>query len=366
MKNLFIIDGLAGTGKSDFLNFIQKTYSTNTNYAYVITKYSTRDKRKYEKNKFYQLDLEFITDEEFNKKVNTEDFLQYEYGDHRYGFSKLDLDNSIKKNRNTFIIIRNLGLIEYLIKSYSDINVIPIFIYSDNEFVKERLKKEGLSDEEINERMERSQLPLQDYLSYSVNLYKETIINNSSKDQFQAIILHLVNKYNIESPHYNIENTLIKPLIGYSKKINDKLKNCKYEKNVFLMIKYRDNNLAIIDAIKKTLSDNGFYCICANDNGWNLTNNVYNPMAVCYCCKYGIALFDEPEPETGQIFSPNVAYELGIMQSMEKDCLIIKHSAIEKSNFFDIVKDTGNIYSNYKELKDIITKWISEKTKRVI
>lgn len=358
MKNLFIIDGLAGTGKSDFLDFIQSTYSTNTKYVKVIKKYSTRDKRRYEKNKSYQLDLKFITDEEFDKKINNEDFLQYEYGDHRYGFSKLDLDNSIKNYKNTFIIIRNLGLIEYLIKSYSDINVIPIFIYSDNMYVKERLIKEGLSPEEINERIERSQLPLHDYMSYSVNLYKETIINNSSKEQFQTIILNLINKYN------NIERTLIKPLIGYSQQINNILEKFNYEKNVFLMIKYRSNNLITIEAIKNILSENSFNCICANDNRWNLTNNVYNPMAVCYCCKYGIALFDEPENE--QKFSPNVAYELGIMQSMEKDCLIIKHRDIEKSNFFDILKDTGNSYSNYKELKDIITKWISEKTKRVI
>lgn len=358
MNNLFIIDGLAGTGKSDFLDFIKNTYCPNTRYANIIKKYSTREKRRYEKNKSYQLDLEFISNEEFDEKAkNNENFLTYTYGDHRYGFSKLDLDNSIKKYKNTFIIIRNLGLIQYLINRCSDINVIPIFIYSDNMYVKERLIKEGLKSEEINERMERSQLPLQDYMSYSVNLYKETIINNSSKDQFQAIILQLVNKYNIES-------TLIKPLIGHSQQINDILEKFSYEKNVFLMIKYRNNNLKTIDSIKGILSSKGFNCICANDDEWNLTNNVYNPIAVCYCCKYGIALFDEPETE--QEFNPNVAYELGIMQTMQKDCLIIKHRDIEKSNFFDILKDTGNIYSDYKELKDIITNWISEKAKRVI
>lgn len=49
MKNLFIIDGLAGTGKSDFLEYIKEAYSGKNFYVNCLPKYSTREKRKYNK-----------------------------------------------------------------------------------------------------------------------------------------------------------------------------------------------------------------------------------------------------------------------------------------------------------------------------
>jgi hypothetical protein len=57
MKNLFIIDGASGTGKSDLVN-----YATEFNIdATLVRKITTRKKRDYENSTFvWKLDLDFV------------------------------------------------------------------------------------------------------------------------------------------------------------------------------------------------------------------------------------------------------------------------------------------------------------------
>jgi 8-oxo-dGTP diphosphatase len=91
---------------------------------------------------------------------------------------------------------------------------------------------------------------------------------------------------------------------------------------------------------------------------------VINPLAVLYCCKYGIALFDEPEE--GQNFSPNVAYELGIMHYQHKSCCILINESIEKKKPFDII---GKIHYQYKDnlkIQDHIEDWLRKNHVKII
>jgi hypothetical protein len=97
----------------------------------------------------------------------------------------------------------------------------------------------------------------------------------------------------------------------------------------------------------------------ADDAAWNITGNVYNPIAVLYCCKYGIALFDEPEE--GQAYSPNVAYELGIMHNQNKKCLILRHKSLPRVPF-DLIKDLYVEYDRDLQLREVIERWIGEIT----
>jgi hypothetical protein len=75
------------------------------------------------------------------------------------------------------------------------------------------------------------------------------------------------------------------------------------------------------------------------------------------CCKYGIALFDRAEPR--QAFSPNVAYELGMLHQQNKNCLVLKHSSLPPMPF-DVIKDLYTLYDEDLKLRSIISKWISE------
>ncbi len=150
---------------------------------------------------------------------------------------------------------------------------------------------------------------------------------------------------------------LIKPLIGFKRDIERKISKFPYSRNVFLMMKFRDNNKYLSDYIIENLQKRGLNGVRADQNEWNITRNVYNPIAVLHCCKFGIALFDEAE--NNQTYSPNVAYELGIMHSHNKNCLILKHKTLSFVPF-DLVKDIYISYEKDLELKGILLNWINQ------
>lgn len=105
MKKLFLLDGIAGTGKSDLLEYVH----TKRRYDNVIKKYTTRIPR----DNFYKekSDLLFVDKEEFKEnKQRYYSFNTYEYGGKQYGFWDEELNASILKYENTFLIIRSKGL----------------------------------------------------------------------------------------------------------------------------------------------------------------------------------------------------------------------------------------------------------------
>jgi len=119
------------------------------------------------------------------------------------------------------------------------------------------------------------------------------------------------------------------------------------------MIRYRDRNVNVIKKLKDTLSKNNLNAIIASEH--NLTDDLYNPIACLLCCSRGIAVFDKIE--TGQIFNPNVAYELGMMHLLGRECIIFKHKTL-KSLHTDILM---KLYREYNTAKDVIShikKWI--------
>lgn len=152
---------------------------------------------------------------------------------------------------------------------------------------------------------------------------------------------------------------LPKPLQGFKREIEKKVSLFPYEHNVFLMMKYRATNRDVADYIAETIKRRGLLVVRADDVQWNITNNVYNPIAVLYCCKYGLALFDEPEK--GQTYSANVAYELGMMHLQNKRCMILRHSSLPQVPF-DLIKDLYVSYDRDLQLKRIIDRWVDEIT----
>lgn len=148
---------------------------------------------------------------------------------------------------------------------------------------------------------------------------------------------------------------LSKPLIGYKHDIEKQLARFAYEENVFLMMKFRHSNRELGEFIIENLATHGLRGVRADHDDWNITRNVYNPIAVLYCCKFGIALFDEAEEH--QAYSANVAYELGMMHSLNKDCLILKHASLPDMPF-DLIKDLHHEYDKDLSVRSKITAWI--------
>lgn len=358
MKVLFLVDGAAGAGKSDLVNYIANTYQ---NTATKINKYTTRKRRVSEEAK--KTDLIFISEEEFaKKKANKKDKLfSYIYGGSQYGFYKADLDNAIQHYNCTFIIIRNQDLIRKLCAMYKDkVLVVPIYIYTDMGLIETRLRADGYDEDTIKFRMERSEAIFKEYLENDI--YKNVIINRSNVTDLHRKIRLLIEKYtdiDKQEDRLYVSPTQYFRLFNlsyYKDRLTRQLKKFPYEKNFFLMMKFRKNNEAFYGFIRNELEKYGYNCVRADEPEWNLTDNVYNPIAVLDCCKYGIALFDEPED--GANYNPNVAYELGIMQNQGKPCLILKHSSL-KVVPFDLVKELYKPYTREIEFQKIFKDWLT-------
>ena len=106
MNKLFLIDGAAGTGKSDLINFLklQSDYDVSS-----VGKITTRKPRK--KEEAILTDLKFVTEEEFTKEKNTGCYYHYRYGEkgneYAYALSKKELIDSLQKHEFTFAIVRS-------------------------------------------------------------------------------------------------------------------------------------------------------------------------------------------------------------------------------------------------------------------
>lgn len=357
MKVLFLVDGAAGAGKSDLVNYIANAYKYT---ATKVDKFTTRKKRPSEEAK--KSDLIFITEDEFKKKeANKKDvFFNYIYSGSKYGFYKSDVDKAIEEFKSTFIIVRNQDLIRELCTIYKNIVlVVPIYIYTDMGLIETRLREDGYDDDMIKFRVERSQVVFKEYLENDI--YRNVIINRSNVTDLHRKIKLLMEKYtqidNQEDKLYVSPTQYFRLYnLTYQKnRLIKQLEEFPYEKNFFLMMKFRKNNEAFYGFIKNELEKYGYNCVRADAPEWNLTDNVYNPIAVLYCCKYGIALFDEPEE--GANYNPNVAYELGMMQNQGKPCLILKHTSL-KTVPFDLVKELYKPYSREIEFQKIFKEWL--------
>lgn len=358
-NKLFLVDGLAGTGKNDLIDFIeQKHRFTST----VIYKYTTRMHRNPEEAR--KTDLMFVSGEEFQNKCN-KDFYNYSYANEWYGFAKKDVTDALAKYENVFVIIRDRNLIAKLANDFFEMAlVIPIFIYTDRSLIMDRLKNEGFSEEDIKFRLQRSEYSWKDYLEYPDGNIR-IIINNSDKSDFHRKINSLIGEFSmnkIDLPNYiyinpHLKFELIKPLVGFKQDIKKRLDSFPYEKNIFLMMKFRSSNEDFFDFIKTEIANAGFNCVRADDDEWNITKNVYNPLAVLYCCKFGIALFDQPEE--GQDYNPNVAYELGIMHYQGKNVLLLTHDDLPPMPF-DLIKDLRKNYSKEIDFRRLFKKWLRE------
>ena len=246
---------------------------------------------------------------------------------------------------------------------------VHVYLYTDEQLVRERLKTDGFDDNTINRRIRRNSEAWQDYLETPDDEIV-AIVNNSSRKDFQRKIALLVEKYSNAREKKNIlylapdaKITLPDSLIGHKEKMVRALEKYPYSNNIFLMMKFRDSNYEYYKIIEDVLKAKGFNCVRADDAEWNLTDETHNYMAVAFCCKYGIALFDEPEifEKNGTKYrvdyNPNVAYELGLMQGHNKKCLILRHDSLTDMPF-DLVKD---LFVSFKGL-DLIRKlktWIS-------
>jgi len=320
MKNLFLIDGASGTGKTDFLKYIQEFAIEGK----TIPKFTTRKRRPYETDDGPPLDLIWVSEEEFDSH-NPE--YQYKYGGKRYGFSKVALEDALKTAQNVFVIVRNKNIIRWLLKEFSFINVVPVYIYTDQERVVTRLKEERIPEEQIQFRLGRLSKAFDDYLKHP-DLYKEILINNSIYSDFARLIEGLLEKYS----NYPVVN----------------------EDLVFVLMSFSKDKPALSDyygAIKRSVQNVNPSLSCMR------LDEIPGSYPISRTAKRKIqearlAIVDL----TGN--RPNVYYELGFAHGVKKECVLTAKKDTPRQfypNEYNII-----YYENATELENLLTKHLAE------
>lgn len=362
MNKLFLVDGAAGTGKSDLMEFVK----TQSDYDICsVGKITTREQRNIEEAK--TTDLTFVSAEEFEEKKNKGHYYTYKYGskgeEYDYALSKEELIESLARHEFTFAIVRSRPTIKQIIKELSPYGLIKhVFIYTDKEEAKERMRKDGFDEEQISFRTRRNKILWDEEKYYDRD--RVTIINNSNPEDFHAQIRNMMDSF---SSRHESDDTLyingttsyklMPTLVGKKGSLTRQLKRYPFDRNVFVMMKYRAENESIYKEIKRIVEEHGFNCVRADAPDWTfLSDDVDNYLAAIYCCKHGIALFDKPEQ--GADFSPNVAYELGIMHCQKKKCLVLKHKSLNHLPF-DLIHKLFKEYDDGTQIRDHLEKWLN-------
>ncbi len=324
MKNLFLIDGASGTGKSDLIKHILNTRKDST----ALIKFSTREIREYEKRDDIMLDLNFVKDDAFDK--SNLDYV-YIYYRKQYGFKKETLDRLLEKNSNVFVIVRNPDVIKQIINDYYFINVVPVFVYTDEEKLRDRLINQNYSEKDIAERLEKIHQAYEDYQRHP-DIYKEILINNSSINHYHQLIDLLINKYK-DLPE-----------------IDDKL--------IFVLMSFNPDNpelKKVFTAIQKSVEmfDKSYKCY----NLESLKGKSYkiSDTAKEHISKCRLAIIDLTENK------PNVYYELGYANGISKDFIITAKKGTEllfypREYKIIIYEDAFDIQEKLLEMLPVILK----------
>lgn len=142
---LLILTGKTASGKDTVM---AKLLLRLPDFKKVITT-TSRIPRSGEKE---GIDYHFISASDFKKKIEAGDFIEYvEYGGNLYGTEKSQITENLDQNFIWRIDPSRAGQIRKLIPLK---RVLVIYLTVDDDVVLERLKKRGLTKEEIAKRMQ--------------------------------------------------------------------------------------------------------------------------------------------------------------------------------------------------------------------
>ena len=144
-------------------------------------------------------------------------------------------------------------------------------------------------------------------------------------------------------------------LLGWRRKLEAFVSEHPFDKSIFIMVRYRRRNQRLISSIKEILKKKNLYGVLASEH--KLTDDLYNPVACLLCCSKGLVVFDRAE--ANQTFNPNVAYELGMMHLLGRDCIILKHNTL-KTLHSDILMRLYNEYSTIRQVEEHVNSWLGD------
>jgi hypothetical protein len=141
-------------------------------------------------------------------------------------------------------------------------------------------------------------------------------------------------------------------LYGWANAIRTFLRQNSYDHNVFVMVAYRSSLEKLVSDVRQALTNLGLNPIVARDH--NLTDDLYNPLACLLCCRYGVAIFDKGESK--QLHNANIVYELAMMQTLKRPCMILKRQNV-KTMPSDFLHKLYEPYRTPKDAVDAVKSW---------
>ena len=178
MKNFIIISAPSGSGKT---SICKRILMQDKSIEFSVS-CTTRARRSKEKN---GVDYIFLSQDEFIKKINNEEFVEWEriHGNFYYGTLKKTLDYAINSNTKLLLELDVKGA-KKIMENYPR-NYLSIFIEPPSKDVLfKRLKDRGAdSISTIEKRMER----FESEMMYKIH-FNYVIVNNKLNDAVKSIL----------------------------------------------------------------------------------------------------------------------------------------------------------------------------------
>ncbi len=165
---LIVISAPSGTGKTSVIKEILKRNQDKLIFSVSAT---TRKKRS---NEIDGVDYYFLTEEEFKRKIENNEFIEWEqiYGDF-YGTPKSEIDRAIKENKHILFELDVNGSLK-LKKLYPEAHLIFIVPPGIEELENRLRKRNTETPESFQKRIERAKMELEmaNYFDYEVKNYE--------------------------------------------------------------------------------------------------------------------------------------------------------------------------------------------------
>ncbi len=167
---IIAVSAPSGTGKTTIVRSLLKEMPE----LVFSVSYTTRSKRANEKN---GVDYFFITEEEFLKKIENNEFLEWEkFYDYYYGTSKKFIDDALNSGKSIILEVDVKGALN-IKKLYPDAVLIYIMPPSFEELINRLANRKTENEADFQKRIKRAEMELSlkdkfDYLIENKDLDK--------------------------------------------------------------------------------------------------------------------------------------------------------------------------------------------------